>query len=179
MNVTVVHNTYNQTVVNNNVTVNRVSYNGGTGGIAARPSPAEEAAAREEHIAPTTEQAQHEHASGSNRALFASANHGQPPVAATAKPGVFSGREVVAGSLDDLRENFCRFQFAFDGDAPAAVFHSAAVVRVWRRGRVLTVLSREGAQLVVDEARALNPISVEVTPVTLKDIFLESVMVED
>ena len=96
VNVTVVHNTYNQTVVNNNVTVNRVSYNGGTGGIAARPSPAEEAAAREEHIAPTTEQAQHEHASGSNRALFASANHGQPPVAATAKPGVFSGREVVA-----------------------------------------------------------------------------------
>ena len=89
------------------------------------------------------------------------------------------GREVVTGSLDDLRENFCRIQFAFDGDAPAAVFHSAAVVRVWRRGRVLTVLSREGAQPVVDEARALNPISVEVTPVTLKDIFLESVMVED
>src|SRR5207237_4086712 len=39
------------------------------------------------------------------------------------------GREVVAGSLDDLRENFCRIQFAFDGDAPAAVFHSPAVVR--------------------------------------------------
>jgi YXWGXW repeat-containing protein len=96
VNVTVVHNTYNQTVINNNVTVNRVSYNGGTGGVTARPSPAEAAAAREQHIAPTTEQAQHEHAAVSNRALLASANHGQPPVAATAKPGVFSGREVVA-----------------------------------------------------------------------------------
>jgi hypothetical protein len=96
VNVTVVHNTYNQTVINNNVTVNRVSYNGGAGGLTARPSPGEETAAREQHIAPTGEQTQHEHASGSNRALLASANHGQPPIAATPKPGVFSGRDVVA-----------------------------------------------------------------------------------
>lgn len=95
VNVTVVHNTYNQTVINNNVTVNRVSYNGGAGGVTTRPSPAEETAAREQHIQPTAQQTQHEHASGSNRALLASANHGQPPVAATAKPGVFSGRDVV------------------------------------------------------------------------------------
>ena len=96
VNVTVVHNTYNQTVINNNVTVNRVSYNGGAGGLTARPSPGEETAAREQHIAPTAEQTQHEHASGSNRALLASANHGQPPIAATPKAGVFSGRDVVA-----------------------------------------------------------------------------------
>jgi hypothetical protein len=95
VNVTVVHNTYNQTVINNNVTVNRVSYNGGTGGVTARPSPAEEAAVREQHIAATTEQSRHERASGANRALLASANHGQPAIAATAKPGVFSGRDVV------------------------------------------------------------------------------------
>ena len=96
VNVTVVHNTYNQTVVNNNVTVNRVSYNGGTGGVAAQPTQAEQTAAHEQHITPTAQQTQHEHASGSNRALLASANHGQPSVAATAKPGVFSGRDVVA-----------------------------------------------------------------------------------
>jgi len=95
VNVTVVHNTYNQTVVNNNVSVNRISYNGGAGGIATRPSPAEQVAVREQHIAPTTEQTQHEHVSGSNRALLVSANHGQPPIAATPKAGVFSGRDVV------------------------------------------------------------------------------------
>src|SRR5437899_4240701 len=96
VNVTVVHNTYNQTVINNNVTVNRVSYSGGAGGVAARPTPAEQSAAREQHIAPTTLQSQHERASGANRALLASANHGTPAIAATAKPGVFSGRDVVA-----------------------------------------------------------------------------------
>jgi len=95
VNVTVIHNTYNKTVVNN-VTVNRVSYNGGTGGIGARPNPAEQAAIREQHVAATAEQSQHERASGSNRALLASSNHGQPPVAATPRAGAFSGNGVVA-----------------------------------------------------------------------------------
>jgi hypothetical protein len=95
VNVTVVHNTYNRTVVNN-VAVNRVSYNGGAGGIAARPTHAEEGASREQHIAPTGLQTQHEHAAASNREMLASANHGRPPVAATARPGEFNGRGVVA-----------------------------------------------------------------------------------
>ena len=49
VNVTNIHNVYNTTVVNN-VTVNRVSYNGGNGGINARPTAAQEAAVRERHI---------------------------------------------------------------------------------------------------------------------------------
>jgi hypothetical protein len=39
---------------------------------------------------------QHEHAASQNKALFASNNHGAPAVAATARPGEFSGRGVVA-----------------------------------------------------------------------------------
>jgi hypothetical protein len=42
VNVTNIHNVYNTTVVNE--TVNRVSYNGGNGGINARPTVAEESA---------------------------------------------------------------------------------------------------------------------------------------
>jgi hypothetical protein len=45
VNVTNIHNTYPQTVVNN-TTVTRVSYNGGTGGVTARPTAADQAAAR-------------------------------------------------------------------------------------------------------------------------------------
>ncbi len=40
---------------------------------------------------------------------------------------------------------------------------------------MLTVLSSAGAEQVVEEARALNPVSIEVVPVTLKEIFLETV----
>lgn len=93
INVTIIHNTYNRTVVVNNVS--RVSYNGGQGGITARPTPAEEAVARERHVPPTPAQIRQQHAASTNRALLASVNHGRPPIAATSRPGVFKGRGVV------------------------------------------------------------------------------------
>jgi ABC-type multidrug transport system ATPase subunit len=89
------------------------------------------------------------------------------------------GRAVVAGALDELRENYCRIQLVFEGDAPATTFRTPIVKRVQRNGRVLSVLSSGGAAPVVDEARSLNPISVDIVPVTLKEIFLESVIAED
>jgi len=95
VNVTNIHNVYNTTVINNNTTVNRVSYNGGDGGINRRPRPEEEAAARERHIPPVAVQAQHAQAARANPELRASVNHGKPPVAATPRPGAFSDRAVV------------------------------------------------------------------------------------
>src|SRR5271169_5575383 len=84
----------NRTVIVNNDS--HVAFTGGEGGVVAHPSPAEEAAAREPHQAPLATQTQHEHAASQNKALFASNNHGAPAVAATAKPGEFSGKGVVA-----------------------------------------------------------------------------------
>jgi WXXGXW repeat (2 copies) len=82
-----------------NVVVNRtttVSYNGGPGGIVARPTPEQQlAAARETHIPPTPAQRQHVEAASKDRSLFASTNHGAPPVAATASPGALNGPGVV------------------------------------------------------------------------------------
>jgi hypothetical protein len=95
INVTNVH-IYNKTVINN-VVVNHVSYNGGAGGINARPTPEEERAMNEHHFAPTGLQLQHEHTASTNRELLASVNHGRPAVAATARPGEFHGGGVVAG----------------------------------------------------------------------------------
>ncbi len=94
VNVTNIHNVYNTTVINN-TTVNRVSYNGGNGGINARPTPEQEAAERERHIPPVAAQTQHEQLARSNPELRASANHGKPPIAATPKPAEFKGRDVV------------------------------------------------------------------------------------
>jgi WXXGXW repeat (2 copies) len=95
VNITNVHNVYNTTVVNNTRNVTRISYNGGNGGISARPTPQDLAAARDRHLPPPPIQTQHVQAARSNRELLASANHGKPPVAATARPGAFSGREAV------------------------------------------------------------------------------------
>ena len=94
-NVRTITNVYNKTVVNN-VTINNVSYNGGRGGRTAQPTAAQRTAASARHIPPTATQTQHQHAASTDRALRASVNHGKPPIAATSKPGVFSGGGVVA-----------------------------------------------------------------------------------
>jgi ABC-2 type transport system ATP-binding protein len=92
------------------------------------------------------------------------------------------GRAVVSGALDDLREQYRRVQLVFDGDAPdplKTAFRARGIVRVQRSGRILSVLTSAGADELLDETRALNPTSTDVVPVTLKEIFLESVAAED
>jgi WXXGXW repeat (2 copies) len=93
VNVTNIHNVYNSTVINNNS--NHVSYNGGTGGITARPTAQEEAAARERHVPPVAAQTQHAQAARSDTQLRASVNQGKPPIAATSKPAELHGNGVV------------------------------------------------------------------------------------
>ena len=88
-----VTNVYNKTVINN-VTVNHVSYNGG-GGIQARPTEAQMAAAHDRHIEATSEQRQQVNLAHSNPSLRASQNNGRPPIAATPRPGSFTGGGVV------------------------------------------------------------------------------------
>jgi ABC-2 type transport system ATP-binding protein len=89
------------------------------------------------------------------------------------------GRTILSGALDDIRENFRRIQLVFDGDAPAAAFRAPGVQRIHRQGRVLTVFAAGGVDDIVAEARALSPVAVDVIPVSLKDIFLETVKAED
>ena len=88
-------NVYNKTVINN-VTVNRISYNGGNGGVNARPSSQEMAYAHEQHTAPIAAQMQQHQLASQNQALRASFNHGAPPIAATSHPGAFGGHDIVA-----------------------------------------------------------------------------------
>jgi YXWGXW repeat-containing protein len=101
------HNVYTRTV--HNTAFNHVSYNGGSGGISARPTHAEEAASHEQHRQPTAMQTQHVQAARSDHALLASVNQGRPAIAATAKPGELSGGGVVAarqaGALYKAAEN--------------------------------------------------------------------------
>jgi hypothetical protein len=93
INVVNIHNVYNEHV---NVTVNHISYNGGAGGINARPTAEEDRYASERHIGPVAAQTQHINEARGNRELRASVNEGKPPIAATARPGEFSGHDVIA-----------------------------------------------------------------------------------
>jgi hypothetical protein len=92
-------NVYNRTVINN---VNsRVSFNGGEGGLRARPTREELSAGRERHIGITPVQREHAQQAANNRELRASVNGGRPNIAATPRPGAFSGRGVVAARASE------------------------------------------------------------------------------
>ena len=74
---------------------NRVCFNGGAGGIAARPRAGEMVAAHERHMAVTSTQLQHQQLAAHNESLRASVNGGRPAIAATPRAGVYSGAGVV------------------------------------------------------------------------------------
>jgi hypothetical protein len=94
VNVTVIHNTYNTRIVERNN--NRVSYNGGRGGIERRPSAQEEMYGSERHVERVAVQREHIQQARSNPALRASTNRGKPPIAATARPTNFHDGAIAA-----------------------------------------------------------------------------------
>lgn len=95
VNVTVIHNTYNRTIVVRNV--DRVSFNGGEGGLRARPTPNEERYDHEQHLAATADQIHHREVVSHDRAFLNSVNHGHPTVGATQRPGEFNNRRENNG----------------------------------------------------------------------------------
>jgi len=104
VNTTIIHHTYHTTVINNTTVVNHVSYNGGPGGLSARPTSAERAFEHEHHMPATSLQTQHEHAARENRSFLASENHGHPEIGATSRPGAFKGNGEAPGHHDSFHE---------------------------------------------------------------------------
>jgi len=88
------------------------------------------------------------------------------------------GRAVVAGALDELQESYRRIRLVFEGEAPAAELKSPGVVRTKSNGRMLEIVASAAGDGLLQEARALGPASIDVAPMTLKDIFLESIRSE-
>src|SRR5580693_6187841 len=86
-------NVYSKTVVAHG---SHVSFNGGRGGVIARPTAAQERFAHENHTPATAMQREHETAARGDHNQFASVNHGHPAIAASARPGEFKGAGVAA-----------------------------------------------------------------------------------
>jgi WXXGXW repeat (2 copies) len=97
VNVTNIHNTYSQTVVNN-TRDSRVSFNGGAHGVTARPTAAEQAATRAPHQAATALQMQHRQAAIGDHVPSAAVSHDKPQLAAKSEPTEPSGHGAVKAS---------------------------------------------------------------------------------
>jgi hypothetical protein len=148
VNNTVVHNTYNTTVVNNVTVVNRASYNGGSGGLTALPSAQERVAARENHQAATALQQQHLQQAVANPALSAHANGGRPAIAATARPASFRGPGVVGarGAEPAAANNFGASRAGQPGSANPSAGQRPVTAATPRGGMNAPAMNQPGAR---------------------------------
>jgi hypothetical protein len=102
---------YNRTVNNINVTNVTTHYStavrtvrpagasfNGPGGATVRPTPEQQAAARERRVSLTGEQEHHMRVAREDPKQRATVNKGRPAIAATVKPGEFTGRGVTGAS---------------------------------------------------------------------------------
>jgi ABC-2 type transport system ATP-binding protein len=82
------------------------------------------------------------------------------------------GRNVLAGSLDDLKVQYQRLRVVFEREpAPVAWLPGADHIR--QDGRTVSILASRNVEAIVEQARSLPGASVERYPVSLKEIFLE------
>ena len=100
VDISINRNVYNTPIDRHNE--NRVSFNGGSGGIEARATSQQEAAAHQRHVPPVAVQTEHAQSARANPALRAAANHGNPPPATRAVPIGFNDRQPATPEVATL-----------------------------------------------------------------------------
>jgi len=85
------------------------------------------------------------------------------------------GKAVVAGALDDLKAQYQRIQIVVDRELKEPVRWVDGVVKVRQEGRTLSLLVSRNIDAILAQIRSLPGFSAEQFPVSLKDIFLETV----
>ena len=85
------------------------------------------------------------------------------------------GALIVQESLDHLKERYRRIQLLFDKDVPQQWLKIPGVEASHADGRAMSVLASSNIDEIVRIAESLEPVSVEVSGVNLKEIFLECV----
>lgn len=78
-------------------------------------------------------------------------------------------------SLDHLRQFYRRIDLVFSSLPPEREFRISGVERIQTRGRQMCIFVSSNADAVIEHAHEWNAVSVEVAPVGLREIFLETV----
>jgi len=85
------------------------------------------------------------------------------------------GRLLVDASMDHLRESYRRIELVFDAPPPVDNFQMNGVRSVRGSGCHVSVFVSQHTHEVVERAHDLRATSIEVAPVGLREIFLETV----
>ncbi len=85
------------------------------------------------------------------------------------------GKLIMDSSMDDLRQSYRQITLVFP-EAPAErEFQLAGVERIRTSGYQMAVYASGNADAVVERARHLHATSIDVAPVTLREIYLQTV----
>src|SRR5579863_1142187 len=84
--------------------------------------------------------------------------------------------ELVADlSLEDMRKDYRRITLGFSNEPQPAKFRLPGVRNVQISGRQVTLIASGNADAIVEIARGMGPASVDVAPVGLREVFLDTV----
>src|SRR5712675_932474 len=86
-----------------------------------------------------------------------------------------NGRLLLNASLDQLRQSYRRIDLAFAFPPSEHDFCISGVEKIRTNERQMSIFASSNADAVIERAHDLNAVSVEVAPVGLRDIFLETV----
>lgn|SRR5690348_23588 len=85
------------------------------------------------------------------------------------------GTAVVTGSLDDMKTQYQRLRVVFGAQLPTNIRWEDGADYVHQEGRMIEILASRNVEGIVQQAQSLPGASVERFPVTLREIFLETV----
>lgn len=85
------------------------------------------------------------------------------------------GKLVADLSLDELRQDYRRITLGFTKQPTERDFDIHGIQQIQTSGRQMIILADRNADAIVERARSLEAVSVDVAPVTLREVFLETV----
>jgi len=85
------------------------------------------------------------------------------------------GRLGLNARIDELHQSYRRIDVVFETTPSERELAVPGIERIRSNGRQMTVLASRNADQIIRRARDLSAVSVEVSPVPLRDIFLETV----
>ena len=85
------------------------------------------------------------------------------------------GAAIVAGALDDLKVQYQRLHVVFERELREPIRWAPGAQSIRQEGRTVSILASRNVDALVEQARSVPGTSVELFPVTLREIFLEHV----
>jgi ABC-2 type transport system ATP-binding protein len=85
------------------------------------------------------------------------------------------GRLVVDLSLDEIRQDHRRITLSFSSQPPEHLFDMPEVRSIETSGRQMVLVSSHGAEAIVERARDVDAVVVDVAPISLRELFLDRV----